>query len=80
VNGTYIKDGERAEIVQKIFDLYATSMYGNKSLYKKIKSEIPEEYKHEMSPRLVEIILNTKTYCGKRVKTWNLSKEEYIFW
>jgi hypothetical protein len=33
-----------------------------------------------MSPRLVEIILNTKTYCGKRVKIWNLSKEEYIFW
>ncbi|MDD3794218.1 MAG: recombinase family protein, partial [Candidatus Gracilibacteria bacterium] len=80
IDGTYVKDGEKAKIVQKIFKLYSTGLYGYKSLAQKMKDEVPEEYKKDIATRLIDVILMTKTYCGKRVKIWNLSKEEYIFW
>ncbi|MDD3793875.1 MAG: recombinase family protein [Candidatus Gracilibacteria bacterium] len=80
IDGTYVKDGEKSKIVQKIFKLYSTGLYGNKSLSQKLKNEVAEEYKKDITPRLIDVILMTKTYCGKRVKVWNLSKEEYIFW
>lgn len=80
IDWTYVKDWEKSKIVQKIFKLYSTWLYWNKSLAQKMKNEVTEEYKKDMNPRLIDVILMTKTYCWKRVKIWNLSKEEYIFW
>lgn len=80
IEWTYVKDWEKSKIVQKIFKLYSTGLYWNKSLSQKMKKSVAEEYKKDISPRLIDVILMTKTYCWKREKVWNLSKEEYIFW
>lgn len=80
INWTYIKDIEKAKIVQKIFKIYSSWMYWYKNLAEKLKNEVIEEYRSIITPRLIDVVLNTKTYCWKRIKIWNLSKEEYIFW
>lgn len=75
IEGQFVPNKD-AEIVKWVFETYAEMHYGYKELRKMMKDKFNLKY---CSSARIELILTNSLYYWYKIKEWNLSNEEYMF-